>query len=696
MAITFNQYNKWRDTLMDFMGRVASAAEKLSLKEKVDFFTQLQERLKNDTFKIQVVGTVKNGKSSFTNALLGEEALPVDDIPCTAVACEVKYGNEKKVLVHFCSPLPTGLLSEIPSETRKYIERYNRGKDANGKDIIIPPLEISYDEMSKYVTIPEPDMDILTNPEKLQEYREKIDQESPYDRAELFCPADILKNGVEVVDSPGLNESPKRTAVTLNYLNESDAVIFLLDASHPATEDEKKCIKDILLPLGFTDLIMVANRIDLVKNRDRQLRYIVSMLGQYTTNKSFFAVSAKNAMDGIKNKDEQKIEDSGIPKFKEFLTDYLAQKKGVVKLRKPAIMMKNIIKDELIGKEIPTCQAHLDTETSELQKRLNEALPILEALNAKRQRIANSLDHQIPLVINSITSLISAYYNDLPNKIDAWVSSFSSSYKVRWGIIPSKTQKEEYAKAITEHIKGEIKSDYEIWNNKTFQPNFQKLSEQAFGSLRQDIADLSTDIAKVENVLQGLTQEQAPDVKVQERILGIAAMLFLPMGRAGADVINGGFDLSRFMKQFAVDLGAGLGIGLIATLVFPPLGIISAIIGALVGLSTGADRMRSRINQQIAAKVKSYLNESSGKQILETVGSVRETFENMKKAILKGIDSEIEKQQAHINEINSIVNGGLVSIKEKRKMLSDVKEELGSVVESIDSFMQDLNQNLHQ
>lgn len=340
MATTFEQYNNWRQNLLELLGKAAESADNLSLNEKATRFRELQDQLKNDTFKIQIVGTVKNGKSSFTNALIGQNILPVDDIPCTAVVSEVKYGENKRAIVHFCSPMPTGLLEEIPKATRKYIEKYNYGKDASGSDVQIPPLEIPYEQLDKYIAIPAPTFDILTDQKKFKEYRDKIDQESPYDVCELYFHTEILKNGVELVDSPGLNESPKRTQVTLSYLERADAVIFLTDATHPLTQDEQETITERLLKLGYTDLIMVGNKIDLITDRERQMLYIQAAASGYTNIKEAYGVSSKEALEGIKNNDKDLLDRSGIPQFKVFLTDYLTRKKGFVKIKKPANQLK--------------------------------------------------------------------------------------------------------------------------------------------------------------------------------------------------------------------------------------------------------------------------------------------------------------------------------------------------------------------
>ena len=47
----------------------------------------------NEPFLFVVVGEVKSGKSSFINALLGENICPVDAAPCTDVIQEIVYGD---------------------------------------------------------------------------------------------------------------------------------------------------------------------------------------------------------------------------------------------------------------------------------------------------------------------------------------------------------------------------------------------------------------------------------------------------------------------------------------------------------------------------------------------------------------------------------------------------------------------------
>lgn len=688
--VTLELYKQWRKTLLDLLARTEKAANTLSLSEKEKFFSQMQQILKDDSFRIQVVGTVKNGKSSFTNALIGEDILPVDDIPCTAVVSEVKYGKEKKAIVHFCSPLPTGLLNEIPEVTKRYIEKYNHGKGKDGKDVQIPPLEVPYDSLNKYVAIPEPSMDILTDDNELEAYRAKIDKESPYNAAELFFPACILQNGVELVDSPGLNESPLRTKVTLDYLEKADAAIYLLDASHPVTEEDGKVIEFTLLKRGFKDLLMVANRIDLVKRRERQIIYIQSKVQKYTTNKKVFAVSAKEACDAMKQNNPELFQQSGIPQFKEFLINYLTQKKGILKLNKPASYTLETIK-ELVDNEIPKRMASLETQSTVLQERLNQALPELAALISQRDRMKNSLERNIGLAINPLESLVRKFYEDLSNEIESWVTNFTPTKG--WVVWASKSDIKDVAEEIIKHIEEKTNEKFKFWQKNTFEKNFQKQVDSIFGTLENDMGVMGKTIDSIDNILQGLDSNKMPSVNAAERILGIVGMLYLPMGRAGGEVFAGGFDLSRFMKNFAVDLGVGLGVGLVALWVWPPAGLIAAIIGAFTGLFRGGMLIMDRTKKQVAANIKNVLQENTDLQIKDLVNKARNTFEEIKDAVIKGLDSEIDLVKTRVNEIEKITKEGQESIAQRRKQLDTVKAELNSISKGVNDLLGVLNEN---
>lgn len=677
---TLQQYNTWRSSLVSLIEEAANACVSIS-PERAKLYNTLRDQLRDDTLKIQIVGTVKNGKSSFTNALIGEEVLPVDDIPCTAVVSEVKYSPEKKAVVNFCSPLPIGLIDEIPVSTRDYIKKHNMGRDANGTPRQIPPLQIPYDKMSEYVAIPEPTPDILYNEEAFKQYREKIDQESPYDVAQLFHPAIILKDGVEIVDSPGLNESPKRTIVTLEYLKKADAAIYLLNATTPATEVERQVIEEKLLPLGFNDLIMVANRIDMTRNREKVKLYIQGQVQGYTSNKRVFAVSAKEALEGIKNGNQELLDKSGMPEFMEFLTDYLTRRKAQLKVNKTGHQVVNSIRNDILDSLIPTRLNTLKTDSIAIQERLNAAMPRLAESQAKRSSIANRLDNNIPLALVPIREAINEFFKKLEFEIPQWIRDFQ--YKTVISFVVKKSELKAIAEEIINYTKEKVDEEFKVWNESTFQPILNEQSKYVFGDLKKEVEDFAIEIAGIETILSGVNSTATDGTNALERIAGIAAMLFLPMGRAGGDLFAGGFDFSNFLKKFAWDLGVGLGVGLVALWVWPPAGFVGAIIGAIIGLMQGNDRKIEKLKQKISDFIVGELKKENPTRVANLLGEVRTTFLDIKKSVLEGIDTEIATVSNQLKEMEKIANNEQSAIAVEQKRLTDTAAELTRISSEI-------------
>lgn len=698
---TFEQYKRWRDALATLIGKAADSIEDLSPEKAADY-RHLVQTLNEDRFRIQVVGTVKNGKSSFTNAIIGETILPVDDIPCTAVVSEVKYGPEKEAFVNFCSPLPMGLIDEIPVETKEYIKNNNFGKDKDGKDVTIPPLNVPYDRMNRYVAIPEPSDDILFDSDALAAYRSKIDQESPFDVARLYYPAAMLKDGVEIVDSPGLNESPKRTVVTLDYLKKADAAIYLLDASHPATLEELDVIQNVLLPLGFKDLIMVANRMDLIamdkpkdvhlQRRERQRRYVQSKVQDFTSVKKCFGVSAKEFRDAVSSGNTELLQQSGIPAFMEFLTAYITDKKGAIKIAKPAGQVLNSIGKDILGSILPARIAALDADTITLQKRINEARPKLTAVEARRKELMLGFERTTPVALAAVKEVISAFFKKLESLVPQWVMEFEPTHDC--GLFANKTDLKIVAEEIVNHAQKKVSETYEAWKESTLDPVLNEQSKMVFGDMEKKVGTIAKDMALIERLLGGIDETLISPTTVVERMAGIAAMAFLPMGRAGGDLFSGGFDVSNFLKKFMGDIAVSLGVGLVVLWIWPPLGFIASVIGMVTGLFKGTKRRVQSLKEQISGKIVNEIKGNAAEQTAKILGEIRSMFIDIQSTVLKGVDGEIETAREQLNELIRLTSAEQSAIAAKKAELLNTRSTLTKIVDDINALSQEVEKSL--
>ena len=79
----------------------------------------------------------------------------------------------------------------------------------------------------------------------------------------------MLEDGVEIIDSPGLNETEIREKVTMDYLSKADAILFVLRADKLCGKDEMYFIENYLKEYGFTDPFFIVNYFDLIKDKEK-------------------------------------------------------------------------------------------------------------------------------------------------------------------------------------------------------------------------------------------------------------------------------------------------------------------------------------------------------------------------------------------------------------------------------------------
>ena len=132
------QFKNKKAELVELLDETTGIFKELKDESEVQSLEEIRNKLKDNNFKVLVIGEFKRGKSTFINALLQEEILPAYSVPCTAIINEIKFGDDKRAVIHFkqkIGQLPEGLASEI----KDYISKYS-GADQ------IPPMTIPFDK----------------------------------------------------------------------------------------------------------------------------------------------------------------------------------------------------------------------------------------------------------------------------------------------------------------------------------------------------------------------------------------------------------------------------------------------------------------------------------------------------------------------------------------------------------------------
>src|SRR6195952_5451388 len=97
-------FHQKRDDVVSTLRDLTTLAERVGAKSLgAHVATDLVKKLEADRFHLVVVGEFNHGKSTFVNALLGANVLPVGVTPTTAVIHHLEYGETPESTVVYSS-----------------------------------------------------------------------------------------------------------------------------------------------------------------------------------------------------------------------------------------------------------------------------------------------------------------------------------------------------------------------------------------------------------------------------------------------------------------------------------------------------------------------------------------------------------------------------------------------------------------
>jgi Dynamin family len=198
--------------------RLVELAVELGADRVSDEARELAVRVSEGRFFLACVGQFKRGKSALINALIGEPVLPSGFIPVTTVPTVVRFGNERGARVRRQS----GEWQQIPLA-----------------------------DLSRYVS-------------------EEHNPENTLGLAgvEVFVPAPLLRDGMCLVDTPGLGSVfAGNTASTEDFLPRIDAGLVVIGADPPLAGEELKLVE--AAGLQVRELIVVLNKADRTTDAER-------------------------------------------------------------------------------------------------------------------------------------------------------------------------------------------------------------------------------------------------------------------------------------------------------------------------------------------------------------------------------------------------------------------------------------------
>ena len=658
-----NRFRVQRERLGGMLCNASEVIKDLNMSAASDNLDKLSKKVNNDSFKIQVIGSFSNGKSTFINSLLGEAVLPAYYLPTTAVINEVKYGEKKEAILYFRNPLPEQLPTSISPKALAHMQKHNM------KDV--PPLHIDYNELEEYVVIP------------IGEDAKEMLLESPYKKVELFWPLDLLKEGVEIIDSPGLEDDDTRTRVTMDYLAKADAILFVLRADQLCSRSEMDFIENNLHEYGFTDPFFIVNRFDLIpeNQRDALMRFAKKKLDEFSTNEIFY-VSAQQALDGETQSNAALYEKSRMGLLTNKLSEFLTKDKGKIKLSQPARELKKILNNEALYKVIPNQRAMLDSSLDEVRVRYDAAKPKLEMLKTKKEQLISKLKLKIEQSKHEFIRASNRNYLSVAEMIPGWINTFQP--KNKFSVIPTKSKATIVVSEITDYVVRKLETQQKEWKKSVLQPLVEERSQYIFESAEQDLTNLYAEIDSLNVSISGQHDIDPNTVPLWQRIAaGAGGLLLGDIGLAFSGGVNG------FSKDLAKVAGLEIGAGALLYFIgaLNPFTLVAVLLTAIISSwnssSSGAmKRTKEMVSEQIVNQLTANADEDSSQK----AEAICQKLNDIANSISTAIDAEIGQAEEQVQSIIAEMQQGQACIDARKKVIDSCENKITALSTELDAF----------
>lgn len=619
---------------------------------------RLEQRVHDDNFKVFVMGEFKRGKSTFINAMLGQEVLPAYATPTTAIINEVKWGEQ-----------PRALLYKIAS--------------SNGSGGRV--MQIPVNQLEDYVVIQVNESNAVSDDGRPV-------YESPYEKVELFWPLELCRDGVEIIDSPGLNEDDKRQKITLDYLTVVDAVIFVISCLAPISRSERSAI-DTVRESGYEDIFFVCNRINEVrpKEQERLRAYCLNQLKDLTKEKEryVFFINALGALDGRIAGNAQEINASGLLPIEAELKTFLANERGRVKLVRPTVELKASIREA--RRTIPERAVLLRTDLDTITARYEAAKTKLAQFETERVNIVRRVEAFRYDTRRAVSDAANLFYSDVADKVGGWIKEYEIKMPIGLHEVFNKDAQKRVVEEVTTFLTESVTRESKQWQTAQLQPLLNNRFEILAQYLDKKTGEFVEGLDQVRNELvSGTNVTIAPDVVKQEKVGALERILAAAAGLLIVDLGSAAIGATFGFREMAKSILPQLAVLFATTVLFGwnPLILIPAMLAS--GGIQGLLKMKStnkQIRDAVGAAFETRLRESRAEQANAIANKLDGKLNEIQGALDQGLALEIQSIRDQVDAIIEEKKQGQKRVDEALRGLNAVADQLNAIDGEIDELV---------
>lgn len=678
----YSNYHAMTGEITEGLSRMSKFCDQIGMGERSELLQDAKKKLQSRKFAVGILGEFKRGKSTVINALLGKEIMPADILPCSATMNRVTYD------------LQPGVQLKMVDGTTK---------------------SISVDELANYVT--KLDENSAKNAEAIEE-------------AIAFYPCQFCKNGVEIIDTPGLNDDERMNKITEETVPKLDAVIMVLVPDNPFSMSEAEFVRNKLMCSDIGRLIFLVNKIDTIRPKDRPrvvegirtkieksvLDKTADVYGieseQYRAVKQkmadirIYPISAQNALDGRVgayddvSENEEMVAKSGMPEFEAALSKMLTEERGVLELGTPLGRLLNTAKDA--KERIQTYLGAMEINQEEFLKAQRENLAAQKKIREEKENEKHNLRQRAKSVSNGLGGKANAVYRDIETAAMNLVDGMT--------LADSKCFDEGIKQAMVEDTMKSI----EAMSTEKMSLFCQRIAAEIDEIVGQEAVKVSNFVGKSQ-VQLGEVQSvfvKNGDEKKKTGMIDAAGLVIDivtdSIGIYGLGGIISGYRAAG-VKGALVGGGIGLAANIGVVLALAPMGIVGlplCIISCAVGtgVSKGIcnavfkknknEKELSQLKENLKAAVKENLDNLRRDRVLEAWvnDAITSQFEMLCDAMDAQCESAIRDAEDTINKIKMDLTRNAAEKQAEKENYAALAEAIDSLVSELEPVRQKLLQ----
>ena len=646
------------DRLNQIKQAINNSDLELQLDREIKDIQSTSQNLQDGVFRLLVLGDLKRGKSTFLNALLGERVLPSDVNPCTALLTVLRYGEDKKAIVYFKDNRPPQHL-ELADFKQQYTIDPDEAKDLEQKDRLAFP-EVEY--------------------------------------AVIEYPLPLLAQGVEIIDSPGLNDTEARNKLSLDYVYNCQAILFVLRAVQPLTLNERRYIENYLQDRGLALFFLLngwdeirkglidldnAEELEAAENKVRQVfKTNLETYCQDSYQERVFEISALNILRQRLKDSDADLSNTGFGNFTAELDKLLTQERAATEFNQARLVAKQIYDRlaETVQRRIPLLQEDM----ASLKAKVNSVKPEFEQLHKIKDSFNTEIYQKRDHTAKSIANSFQNYVLKLGDTFETDFVTYQPNLEFLDFLRQDK--REEFNRAFKQAFQRYLQDKLARWELIA-----EKELELAFLQLAESAAKQGTNYRQVTNQIDEkligdriLIDAENPDDDSPGWAKWAMGFFSLATGNiAGVALAAVGFNWKNILVNWLAVIGIGSFLIIFTGIVLNPIAI------ALTGLGVGAiqaDRARQEFLKATRKEFIKALPDIAQKQKESIRETVEDCFNTYHSEINKRIDEDIDARKIELDSLlvaketeGNNYNQEIQQLEKLEKQVSDIYQDIESL-----------------